>query len=292
MAAALSARQTDDATDIVLHMQTEAGKAIEKLSGNPTNPTTMNPTIGFTNKYYTLWEVSDPYHTFEGMYTVIRQDTTYIQNLSFDLNEAQEKAIERYGHKLPVDEGLRGRTRSFSTVLSRKANPTLFLFGKYKGQQFVDVNDIDYKLWYWSVTKGTDKESDVLIKELMHAGAVLPFKDEWLTLDEFEGKIDTMLDALNEALFPTGFFGKEGERTNVYGEVLESRHMNTMYGRMFIYRIATDEGSYFITGSPQDINVGDYVEATGRIKWVSFWSTYHGKQIERTELKRTNVRKI
>ena len=250
----------------------------------------MNPTIGFTNKYYTLWEVSDPYQDFEDVYTVIRQDFTYIQNLSFELDTAQEKAIEKYGEKLPVDESLRGRTVSFSNVLSRTANPQKFLFGKYKGRDFSDVDDIDYKLWYWSVTKGTDRESSILLAELDKRGMFIEYKGQKLTISEFEEQIDNDLKELNEALFPNGHYGAEGERQTVEGEVIATGSFNSFYGMVHTFRIATEEGSYYLAGSiAHDLEVGDIVEATGRIKWVKYWSDYHNVEVIRTELKRPKV---
>jgi hypothetical protein len=51
-------------------------------------------TIGFTNIYYTLWEVSEPYETpifYKGVKvgSNTKQHLCYIQNLSMDLDEAK-----------------------------------------------------------------------------------------------------------------------------------------------------------------------------------------------------------
>ena len=253
----------------------------------------MNPTIGFTNKYYTLWEVSDPYQTFEGVYTVTRQDYTYIQNLSFELDKAQQKAIEKYGEKLPVDEELRGKSRSFSKSLSINVNPDKFLFGKYKGQNFVDVDDVSYKMWYWSATEGTEKESSVLQAELIKRGMFIEFQGEFLTLDDFEARLEDEYRKLNDALFPNGHYGTNGDRVTIKGEVLSVGSLNSYYGRMYLYRIAVEDVSYFVTGGrPFDLKEGDMVEVTGRIKWVKFWSDYHSTEVVRTELKRAKVTKL
>lgn len=87
--------------------------------------------IGFTSKYYTLWEViiTDKYC-----------DYRYMQNLSMDFEKAKAKRPNAC-----IDLTLRGHS-SFRFVI-----PT-FLFGKYKGKQISECTDYDYMKWYHNIS--------------------------------------------------------------------------------------------------------------------------------------------
>lgn len=62
-------------------------------------------TIGFTNKFYTLWSVSVPYKEYINKYDFyMKQDCGYIQNLSTDLEKAKAKIEGDYN----IDLELRG----------------------------------------------------------------------------------------------------------------------------------------------------------------------------------------
>ena len=57
----------------------------------------MKQVIGFTNKYYTLWKVSDPYIYWKSdESTVERIDYIYIKNLSMDFDSAKSKMDGEY----------------------------------------------------------------------------------------------------------------------------------------------------------------------------------------------------
>lgn len=88
--------------------------------------------IGFTTKYYTLWNVET-----SGEWTTY----TYVQNLSMDYEKARAKKPNAL-----VDLSLKGH-HSFRV---RNIIPTdCFLFGKYKGEPlFEHTDDIDYMAWY------------------------------------------------------------------------------------------------------------------------------------------------
>ena len=63
--------------------------------------------IGFTNVYYTLWSVSEPYkHYFDKYAWEWRISKTFIQNLSMNLEEAKAKVEDNY----EIDLTLRGES--------------------------------------------------------------------------------------------------------------------------------------------------------------------------------------
>jgi hypothetical protein len=80
--------------------------------------------IGFTNKYYTLWDISVNENYSQNdrgqvtmMYETVRY--TYLGNLSFDLQKAQEKAQEKGCADLEPDTELYGRNTSWEKTTKK-----------------------------------------------------------------------------------------------------------------------------------------------------------------------------
>ena len=67
--------------------------------------------IGFTNKYYTLWEIWEEHRPLGNGRSYVITHYNYIKNISFD----RETAISKYP-ELPIDETLRGHTRSWNST--------------------------------------------------------------------------------------------------------------------------------------------------------------------------------
>lgn len=101
--------------------------------------------IGFTNKYYTLWEVTEDTHDLGNGRTYVITHFVYIKNISFD----KDKAFKAYPGVV-FDESLRGKTTSFNTEKEVWTNVDTFRFGKYQGMKIEEVNDINYTEWYWN----------------------------------------------------------------------------------------------------------------------------------------------
>lgn len=111
--------------------------------------------IGFTNKYYTLWDVSSEknYSTVNGTHYLasVTYQNNYHQNLSMDLDKAIEKAKEMGVTSLEVQSDLRGVSRSFSDTKpcdAPEATVTQFQYGKEKYNEIGESSDLDYLLWY------------------------------------------------------------------------------------------------------------------------------------------------
>lgn len=151
--------------------------------------------IGFAKQYYTLWNVTEEtmYKTVNDKHFAVGTKTTftYYQNLSTDLEKAISKAKSMGVTILEVDEGLRGKTRSFSSVKNRDDiyNDNQFKFGRYEALQIEDCEDVKYLVWYFGETdskvaakqivrlddsysfdgKSLLSRKDQLIKEALHA---------------------------------------------------------------------------------------------------------------------------
>lgn len=178
--------------------------------------------IGFTNKFYTLWDVSTEivYSEMSGG-TIMCQPTYathqkthyhYLQNLSFDIDKAKEKAAEKGCKDLEVDEELFGRNSYFFKEKSLVSHLPVHLlstfeFGKYRGQQISESDDLNYVKWYWSETKSFFAE-----KLLIENGfiAVQKWADDpncivMMTKEEYEaykneGSVKAEFESLTEVI--------------------------------------------------------------------------------------------
>lgn len=116
--------------------------------------------IGFTKKYYTLWNVvGDTTYDGEGRPSYVVH-YTFIQNLSIDKDKAIKKAKEKFGVKsTEVDTELYGRNGSWSSSpkklysdLPNDISP-FFEFGKMLGRRITDnKEDVGYIKWYHQET--------------------------------------------------------------------------------------------------------------------------------------------
>lgn len=100
--------------------------------------------IGFANKFYTLWNVTEETRPLGNGCNYVITHFTFIKNVSFD----KETALKKYP-KAKLDESLRGHTVSFNTEKKVWDNVNTFRFGKYFGQKIEEVDDINYIAWYW-----------------------------------------------------------------------------------------------------------------------------------------------
>ena len=93
--------------------------------------------IGFSNKYYTLWDVtSETKDLGNGSHYEITHHY-YIQNLSFN----KDKAFAKYPDA-KFDESLRGQTKYFKTQKLVFDTIDTFRFGKYKFNKIIESEDI------------------------------------------------------------------------------------------------------------------------------------------------------
>ena len=139
--------------------------------------------IGFTNKYYTLWEVEN-----KGRWTYY----TYKQNLSFDLDKAKAKVPDAI-----VDLSLHGS----SSFRVESVPQDCFQFGKYRGERFAECGDIEYMAWYHNTCKNDNLQK--YVRPILEKSGYALFNGEMHTEDEikwleyamsqfpfFEGKIN------------------------------------------------------------------------------------------------------
>ena len=108
--------------------------------------------IGFANKFYTLWSITEETKPLGNGHSYIVTHYNYIKNISFD----KETAMAKYPDAV-FDENLRGMTRSWDTQKEVWDNVDTFRFGKYKYEK-IDDSDLNYLAWYWDNIDGEHRE--------------------------------------------------------------------------------------------------------------------------------------
>jgi hypothetical protein len=138
--------------------------------------------IGFASQYYTLWTyrtettyVTDAYgkHWPSQNYTYY----TFHKNISKDLDKVKASYPDT-----SIDEGLRGKQRSFSVKGEVDLTPELIKFGKYNGYTISEIADMDfnYLLWLRDNVYGND------VRALINQLPQIVGYDEKIRLDEEE----------------------------------------------------------------------------------------------------------
>lgn len=108
--------------------------------------------IGFANKFYTLWNISEERRDLGNGHSYIITHNDYIKNISFD----KETALAQYPDA-KLDETLKGHTRSWESTKEVWDNVDVFRFGKYKYEK-INNSDLSYLTWYWGQIYGDHKE--------------------------------------------------------------------------------------------------------------------------------------
>ena len=108
--------------------------------------------IGFANKFYTLWNISEERRDLGNGHSYIITHNDYIKNISFD----KETALAQYPDA-KLDETLKGHTRSWESTKEVWDNVDVFRFGKYKYEK-INNSDLSYLAWYWNQIYGDHKE--------------------------------------------------------------------------------------------------------------------------------------
>ena len=109
--------------------------------------------IGFANKFFTLWEITEETRSLGNGRSYIITHYNYIKNISFD-----RETTEKLYPGVPVDENLKGHSASWSSTKEVWDNVDTFRFGKYKDNKIDSVTDNNYLEWYWDNTSGDHKE--------------------------------------------------------------------------------------------------------------------------------------
>lgn len=154
--------------------------------------------IGFTEVYYTLWEVGEVYQ--EQIYSmgmvvgsVSKQQVTYIKNLSMDFEKAKAKLA---GQTFDIDLELRGHS-SFTRVTGTEwidwethFPQDVFSFGKMQGVPFAEATDLWQLNRAWREEKSARRRANAR-RRLIELGEVVRYA--WTEkVTRFKNKYDNI----------------------------------------------------------------------------------------------------
>jgi len=251
-------------------------------------------TIGFTNVYYTLWEVGEVYaipRYYNGMNigNDYHQDFTYIQNLSKDLDRAKEK-VTRLTDKFDIDLDLRGHSsfRAFvrSDVKDREHyyGEDCFSFGRMEGTRFEDATDV------WQLKRAMREEKSPrrrvwARRRLIELGEIVRYShvvSEFHTLNGIEQWIDVRYNyatleevARFEEEKKGGHHFRNGEKVELEVKKLRSFWFETMYGssNVTVYITADDKIVKYVGSSPiesMDTEEPEWIRIRGTVKHTEY----------------------
>jgi len=275
----------------------------------------MKPTIGFANKFYTLWEVSEPFKKYTSptsFYWEVKY--VYYQNLSFDFGKAKSKVAARYGSSdYEVDFNLRG-SKSFDKRISstqNEASSTQFSFGNLEGQDICTCND----LWQLFRLYELQDSKDFLVKRrAFHARQRLIELGELVKYTWFEKQIGKeitnsqgfhlsyeyinvrrnyatkekaiLLEAEKRKAEMFDHYFNDGEKVALNLKFLKIFWFETIYGSSCIATYVDDQGRGFkyMGSSPnQALNEDEFI----KIKATVCHDEYQGQK--ETKLKRISI---
>jgi hypothetical protein len=237
---------------------------------------TSTPTMGFTNKYFTLWMVSEPYEQYIDKHLyVMRIDYTYRQNLSFNEKSATAKMVDRFGDDYNVDLELRS-TQSFYRDSSIKNNypEDVFSFGMFSGVKFSECDDV------WQLNRArSSEESDVrkqhALNRLIELNEVVKCGNEYLTQKEYEKVIiKDKIKSLN-----SGHLYVDGKRIELLVKEIESFSFEGAYGSCNVITYETDDGNLvkYVGGGYPDTLGTEFTKIKATIKHSDYNGTSETK---------------
>ena len=134
-------------------------------------------TIGFTTKFYTLWDVTVEHFTNAYGRKGERVTANYIKNISMDEQAARAKYPDA-----PVDLGLRGHS-SFCRTKWEPLPSDVFPCGMYMGKPIADCTDFGYLYWSVDTNMLCGESRDIAVAVLLGSGQYGQYDDMILPMD-------------------------------------------------------------------------------------------------------------
>lgn len=255
-------------------------------------------TLGFTNQFYTLWEVKEPQKKYtsgfvlNGVFTgsfYWVQECNYVQNLSTDYDKAVDKMKERFGDNFAIDLELRGQhsfVRQSDYTIYNDIPDYVFSFGKLEGQDIRICNDV------WQLTRAMKEERGKrrrvhARRRLIELGELV-FNPWWKEGDEkylTSTHFKKISDKKEEAKL-NGHFFEDGKRITVSIKYIDGIGWPTEYGYMWIQKYVTEDGRMlkYKGTSPLEISDSEFIEVVGTVAHVTY------NDAPETHLKRMKIK--
>jgi hypothetical protein len=260
----------------------------------------MKTVIGFSNIYYTLWQISEPYKVYTSPKTWYEKvNVCYIKNLSMDLEEAKSK-VPNFDY---VNLELKGQYGSrYSEVIKHGNDYTDDQFKTWplEGQYVKDCNSV-YHLF-----KGLDAETNprtrvYIRRRLVELGDLIQLKGDRLKLGEkifgcgksrfyTKKQVERIIEAENSPI--SGHYGTNGKREILFLTQVKSFGFDSVYGyqHVVIYKDVENKEYKYKGTSPiylSDYSMKDGNGSTLKVKATIDHDEYKG--VNETRLKRMQL---
>lgn len=214
----------------------------------------QQPTLGFTNVYYTMWMVHEPVTRTHGMYAYTSNYHEYLQNNAIEYDKAVRKMNERFGKGNWVEDlTLRGSKSFWEDTDKKFIGPVdVFPYGKLQGLEIKTSDDVWQLNRLYEDTKTNPRTRVLARQRLFELNELVRFKGTVYTKHELANVLRTQFQ---ESL-RTGHFGIDGEKIQISVQEVGCGSFQGMYGTTFIQTLRDSENRMFkyIGGSPKDIN--------------------------------------
>ena len=236
-------------------------------------------TLGFTNQYYTLWTVSEPFIKYgrgEVINGVFRGEcelavtTTYMQNLSMDYDTAIEKITQISNGVFKEDLTLKGEHGwKYDTCLKRYTTFEVyqFSFGKLLGTDIRTCDDV------WQLRRAMNDEPNIRTRvyarrRLIELGELILHPREPNANDITIKYISKDQYARIQIAEKSKWLHNEGEKVTLEIKKISSTGYESQYGWVFIVTYESiDENIYMYKGSsPPYLNQEGYTKVSATIK--------------------------
>lgn len=245
-------------------------------------------TLGFTNIYYTLWNVEDPIekNNFLCQSVQMVQTCSYIQNLSMDYSKALEKIKKRAGSdKFEIDLDLKGEY-SFERVVSERSmyQEWQFTFGKLAGNDIRTCEDV------WQLNRAVKEEKGERRKvyarrRLIELGELVrnPYRSESDGCYIRPERLKYLQEkSVGEQV--TGHYYTDGERVTIALKRVNGFYYKSVYGNVYIEIYETVDGKPIKYKGSSPLDIGDeFITVIGTVEHGEY------KGLPETRLKRMKM---
>jgi len=147
--------------------------------------------IGFSTKYYTLWEIYSEEITGRDGRKGKKVTATYLKNISTDLETAKVHHPEA-----TVDLSVHG-THSWNRTVWEPLPTDVFHNGKYKGQPIAECPDLEYLFWAYGSLLSGEEQISIARETLLASGHYAIYKDSLMRAEE-ASRLEAEDDAVQE----------------------------------------------------------------------------------------------
>jgi len=210
----------------------------------------MRQIIGFTNKYYTLWEASDPYvHWNSKESSVERIDFYYLKNLSMNLDEAKAKVDGKY----EIDLELRGKG-NFSRTILGEVEPDEFSFGMLRGEKISEADEL-WQLHRAANDEDTDERKKLAYNRLLELNVdVVEYKGRYMTRESRDGIIEELKNS--KRMMDSKHIGEIGDKYEGDVLVTETFSFEGHYGASYCFKMIDEDDNLLVAFTTSKYFVG------------------------------------